>query len=656
MKKMNMTNLQQMAKQRRNLFVNWNAINGAANGKRKLVLRSNDKGTFTCPIKLCLHSDYKSQRGLRKHIDNIHPWYYYFDQQPEIKREEVEQLQPAEPRRASTANIPHYSMDDGIGKDFLRWLCTSCGGGKTEREAKQIAKRALKFLMESTGSNDSGLPLTNELIDCCLGSPSILIKFLETLETEWKLKFSGLLTYVKAITDLLDFRKSNGVSDNNLRSFTVTEVYLRRAKENFRKKKHLESTRNFDLESLIARDSWATIEEMENVIPFHINRFKEIVEKCKSQAPLPTKQEQSFCTRFVTTFLFLRVKCSRPMTFQYLTLPMIDRARVNDGFIDQKEFKTSSKYLFDTLIVSAEVFTILDAYIDNVRPLFNPSCDFLLVSQNGTQYKSLTAAMTMLVYEAIGKHIHPTRYRQIVETASAQRLSREEQETISEDQKHSSMVAKVHYKKVQSRHVALKGKKCMEKMLGDVRAKKNSSISGVFDELKQLALEIPKDNHPVLQTAARILTTPTSSPYSSCTISKRPEVDHLTETAQRLLEQSPAPLHMPSLEPDCDMVITKAIPADPTASSTISYSPSTVTNVQIKKECADKESRKLVKNIKFTIEEDSFLLEGMKKHGNRNWSSILKDKAFTFHKSRTRDSLRMRADSKNFKASIIKVK
>ena len=40
----------------------------------------------------------------------------------------------------------------------------------------------------------------------------------------------------------------------------------------------------------------------------------------------------------------------------------------------------------------------------------------------------------MLVHEAIGKYIHPTRYRQIVETASAERLTREEQKTISEDQ------------------------------------------------------------------------------------------------------------------------------------------------------------------------------------------------------------------------------
>jgi len=452
-------------RRRRRLFVNWNSINGAAHGKRKLILRSNHKGTFTCPINLCLHSDFKSKRGLRKHIDNLHSWYYYFDEQPDIKREEIEEIQPTIPRRANTF---------------------TSGGGKSQRESKQIAKRALKFLMEVTGNNDSSLPLTNELIDCCLGSASIVIKFLNTLEKDWKLTFSSSLTYVKSMTELLDFRKASGVTDNSLRCFTVTEVYLRRAKENFRKKKRLESTRNFDLETLIARDSWASLEEMENVIPFHIKQFKTIIEKSKLQSPLPSKAELTFCTRFVTTYLFLRVKCSRPMTFQFLKICMIDKARLNNGFIDQTEFKTASKYAYDTLIITQEVFTVLDLYIDYIRPLLIPKCDYLLISHNGTQYTSLTSAMTMLVHQAIGKYIHPTRYRQIVETTSAERLSREDQDTVSEDQKHSSTVAKVFYKKKQSRNVAIEGKRCMDKMLGDTRLKENDKMSSVLSELNVL--------------------------------------------------------------------------------------------------------------------------------------------------------------------------
>ena len=74
--------------------------------------------------------------------------------------------------------------------------------------------------------------------------------------------------------------------------------------------------------------------------------------------------------------------------------------------------------------------------------------------------------MSRLVYEAIGKHIHPTHYRQIVETESAARLSLWEQDIIIHDQKHSSHVAKTYYQKISSRNVAAKAQQCMDKLRG----------------------------------------------------------------------------------------------------------------------------------------------------------------------------------------------
>ena len=74
--------------------------------------------------------------------------------------------------------------------------------------------------------------------------------------------------------------------------------------------------------------------------------------------------------------------------------------------------------------------------------------------------------MSKLVFDAIGKYIHPTRYRQIVETQSFNQLTSEEQRILSEDQKHSSAVAKVHYQKQRSREVALKGHECLKKLQG----------------------------------------------------------------------------------------------------------------------------------------------------------------------------------------------
>ena len=121
--------------------------------------------------------------------------------------------------------------------------------GKNEKEARQTGNMAEKFFMEAIGSNDSDNQLSNEFVDCRLGPPTILIQFLTTLEKDWKLSSSAALNYVKSLGDMVEFRKSQGLSDNNLRRFTVTEVYLRRARQNLRKKKNIECTRNIDLET-----------------------------------------------------------------------------------------------------------------------------------------------------------------------------------------------------------------------------------------------------------------------------------------------------------------------------------------------------------------------------------------------------------------------
>ena len=75
--------------------------------------------------------------------------------------------------------------------------------------------------------------------------------------------------------------------------------------------------------------------------------------------------------------------------------------------------------------------------------------------------------MSKLVFDATGKYVHPTRYRQIVETASSRTLSSSAQDAISEDQKHSSVVARVHYQKRRSREVASKAHAFLERLQGE---------------------------------------------------------------------------------------------------------------------------------------------------------------------------------------------
>eukprot|EP00111_Clytia_hemisphaerica_P005816 TCONS_00016828-protein len=173
--------------------------------------------------------------------------------------------------------------------------------------------------------------------------------------------------------------------------------------------------------------------------------------------------ELSFATSFIIAVLFLMVKAARPMSYQFLTVKMIS-AIGSDGIIDQCTFKTQEKYGFDSLIFDRTVIDIVNGYIECVRPRLNPLCDFLLITRNGKQLTRICDVFGRLVYQAIGKYINPTRYRQIIETASAEKLTSEEQATISLDQKHTSHVAKIHYQKLQSQKIAKSAKELIAKL------------------------------------------------------------------------------------------------------------------------------------------------------------------------------------------------
>ena len=100
------------------LKVNWKVIDGAAHLRKMLRLRPTNEGMFLCPVDGCLHVGYKSNRGLRKHIDTCHGWYLYFDKQPNVRREVLEE-NPEHVLKQPTNWVPSFSLTEGIGKDFL---------------------------------------------------------------------------------------------------------------------------------------------------------------------------------------------------------------------------------------------------------------------------------------------------------------------------------------------------------------------------------------------------------------------------------------------------------------------------------------------------------------------------------------------------------
>ena len=52
--------------------------------------------------------------------------------------------------------------------------------------------------------------------------------------------------------------------------------------------------------------------------------------------------------------------------------------------------------------------------------------------------------------------------------------------------------------------------------------------------------------------------------------------------------------------------------------------------------------------LKFTPDEDRFLKQGIKRHGIGQWATILRDRDFKFQDGRMADSLKKKAELKQF--------
>ena len=116
------------------------------------------------------------------------------------------------------------------------------------------------------------------------------------------------------------------------------------------------------------------MKELLQVMTFHLPRFENTIKACKNCPGQVNPSVLTFATRFVLIYLFNKVKALHPMTYQYLTVHMVNAAKMNGGFIDQKIFKTPRKYGFDLLILTDSSIQVLDNYICLVRPLLNHSC------------------------------------------------------------------------------------------------------------------------------------------------------------------------------------------------------------------------------------------------------------------------------------------
>ena len=100
----------------------------------------------------------------------------------------------------------------------------------------------------------------------------------------------------------------------------------------------IEWSSSLDIETVEAKGDWATIKELQKVIPFHLEKYKDMLDHCKLRPKSASVDQLAFCTRFIAIFLFLMVKGTRRMTYQFLTDEMFDNAReYSHGFVDRRK-------------------------------------------------------------------------------------------------------------------------------------------------------------------------------------------------------------------------------------------------------------------------------------------------------------------------------
>ena len=445
----------------------WKEAFGASLKPKRLKLNPQKDGIFICPVTDCDSESYRSKRGCRKHVYNRHGWYYYFDRKPDVSEVLPEgntrMSTCKQQKRCSTSAVPSFLKTCRLAVGFNTWLRSPGGSGKSFSQADQVTSKVLKYAKFCCNDVDNSWEIPLSVIDYCIGSVAMLSDFVTYLQTEWKVGYSGIIGYMNAVNHMLDYRRSSDTCKRNLSVFIASEIYLQRVKKYLLRKMKIEWNTLLSIEYLESINCWATLEDLQKVIPYHSDKYKQIILNANIHVSCVPAHDISFATGFIVSVLFLMVKACRPMTYQNLTITMIKSIKDN-GIIDQTVFKTNQKYGFDSLMFSFEVLKLINCYIDSVRPRLNPVCEYLLVCRNGKQLTKLCDIFGRIVFEAIGKYINPTRYRQIIETESAERLDVNGQEQLSQDQKHTSLVAKVHYQKLKSHTIALKAKEHMNKL------------------------------------------------------------------------------------------------------------------------------------------------------------------------------------------------
>ena len=209
------------------------------------------------------------------------------------------------------------TKDSEFAIGFRNWLTSKTAVSRSETQADQINYfKGIKISEISQYNDDLSYEevTENTVIDFYLGFGCNISEFILNLETSMEMGHSGQLGYINAPGNLIDYRKYQGVIPQVLQNFSVVEILIRRARRCISKKMRIPWNSELDIDRLEKRGHWATIEDLQAVIPFHLDPYKKTLDCCrKCPSSVPSK-DLTFAARFVAVYLFLRVK-GTPMTY-----------------------------------------------------------------------------------------------------------------------------------------------------------------------------------------------------------------------------------------------------------------------------------------------------------------------------------------------------
>ena len=327
----------------------WKNAVGANSKPKRLHLEEDSDGLFHCPVPNCDSFSFTTKRGCRKHVFTRHGWYYFFDARPDPKVVLPElsrrNEKPTKSKRSRTNDMPMFSKECKFDKMFKLWLCSPGGGMKSYCQASQISCRVLKFLKFCCQDCCSSWDVPFTVVDFCLGNVTAISDFIDYLKNQWGVGYAGVIGYMHSLSHVLDYRRiERGDSQT---TFLSSEIYIDRVKLSLSKKMRSEWNILLSADYLSKINCWATLDEMQKVVPYHTEKFSQILLNASDVALLIPSHDLSFCTSFLTAGFFIMIKATGPITFQFLTLEMVENIDQN-GMIDQTVFKTQEKYGFDT--------------------------------------------------------------------------------------------------------------------------------------------------------------------------------------------------------------------------------------------------------------------------------------------------------------------